>query len=98
MLPFVDSWFCYVYVESRTDWYFDSRLYVGSEIDAKIAHNIIRDQLVSRFVFYTVIARSLKRLDNLINLPLLTKTKVFIVVSSLVMSPSDSSVYSRLKV
>ena len=97
MLPLDDCRYCYVYVESRTDWYFDSRLYIGSEIDAKIAHNIIRDQFVSRFVFYTVIVRSLKRLDNLIILLLLIKKKVFIVVSSLVMSPSDSSVYPRLK-
>ena len=66
------------------DWYCDSRLYIGSEIEAKIAHNIIRDQFASRFVFYIVIVRSLKRLENLINLPLLIKTKVLIVVSSLV--------------
>jgi hypothetical protein len=80
-----------VYVESRGNWHYDSRLYSSSVICAKLAHNIISRAIRSRFVFYVIVG-SHKRLDDLITLLLLTKTKVLIVVSSLVMSPSDSAI------
>jgi hypothetical protein len=34
-----------VYVESRADWHFDSRLYFSRVIGSKLAHNIISKNL-----------------------------------------------------
>jgi hypothetical protein len=94
MYPRHDGLCFNVYVESHADWHFNSRLYSSRVIGAKLAHNIISRAICSRFVFYVMVS-SHKRLDDLITLLLLTKTMVYIVVFSLVMSPSDSSAFTE---